>query len=220
MLRILIVDDHKVVRLGLRTLLDSEPGFEVVGEAATATDAVQLANHLQPDIVLLDVNLPDGNGIDVCRRIRNQQPDTQVLMLTSFADENLVMEAIDAQAAGYVLKQLDTMDLVSNIRAVAQGDAVLDPAITRQVLNRVRQANHESHASAFRDLSERELQVLALVAEGKTNAEIGEVLMLGEKTIRNHVSTILGKLNLTNRIEAATYAVRHRIERYVSGLAS
>jgi DNA-binding NarL/FixJ family response regulator len=216
MLRILLVDDHKVVRLGLRTLLDSESDLQVVGEAGNAAEAIQLAGQLQPEVVLLDVRLPDRSGIAACQKIRQQWPKVQVLMLTSFADENLVLEAISAGAAGYVLKQLDTTDLLKAIRAVGQGEAVLDPAVTHQVLQQLRQAQHEAEAGAFRNLSEREVEVLSLVAEGKTNAEIGETLMLSEKTIRNHVSAILEKLNLTNRIEAATYAVRHHIERYLN----
>lgn len=217
MLRLLLVDDHKVVRLGLKTLLESESDLEVVGEAGTVADSIRLAGQLQPNIILMDIRLPDQTGIAACRQIRQDWPDIQVLMLTSFADEDLVMEAIEAGAAGYVLKQLDTDELLRAVRAIGQGDAVLDPAVTRKLLAGVRQAKQDAQAAAFRDLSERELDVLALVAEGKTNAEIAEVLILSEKTIRNHVSVILSKLHLTNRIEAATYAVRHNIERYVSG---
>jgi DNA-binding NarL/FixJ family response regulator len=216
-LKLLLVDDHKVVRLGLRALLDSEPDFEVVAEAANAAEAIQKADRFQPNVVLMDIRLPDQSGIAGCRQIRQSRPEIQVLMLTSFADETLVIEAIEAGAAGYVLKQLDTGELVRAIRAVGQGDAVLDPAVTQKVLAQVRRAKQEAQIAAFRDLSEREVQVLALVAEGKTNAEISEVLILSEKTVRNYVSTILEKLHLTNRIEAATYAVRHNIERYVSG---
>ena len=216
-MRILLVDDHKVVRLGLRALLDSEPDIEVVGEASTAAQAVQFTEQLRPQLVLMDIRLPDQSGIEACQKIRQRWPDIQVLMLTSFADEDLVVEAINAGAAGYVLKQLDTADLLKAVRAVSQGDAILDPAVTQKIMARVRRAEQEAHAAAFHDLSERELQVLALVAEGKTNAEIGEVLILSEKTVRNHVSAILSKLNMTNRIEAATYAVRHHIERLLSG---
>ena len=214
MLRILLVDDHKVVRLGLRALLESELDLDVVGEAENAAKAVQLAGRLQPDVVLMDVRLPDQSGIMACQQIRRQWPKIQVLMLTSFADEELVLEAIAVGAAGYVLKQLDTTDLLKAIRAVGQGDAVLDPAVTQKVLQQVRRAQQEGHATAFQALSDREVEVLALVADGKTNVEIGESLMLSEKTVRNHVSAILEKLRLTNRIEAATYAVRHHIERY------
>jgi two-component system, NarL family, response regulator DevR len=198
-------------------LLGAEPDIEVVGEAATAAEAIRLAGHLQPTLVLMDIRLPDQNGIAACRQIRQQWPAVQVLMLTSFADEQLVLEAISAGAAGYVLKQLDTNDLITAVRAVGRGDAVLDPAVTQKVLARVRSAEHEAQAAAFGDLSERELQVLALVTEGKTNAQIGNILILSEKTVRNHVSTILSKIGLTNRIEAATYAVRHHIEHFLPG---
>jgi two-component system response regulator DevR len=214
-LRLLLVDDHQLVRVGLRALLEGEPGFEVLGEAATAAEAIQAAGRLQPDVVLMDIRLPDQSGIDACQQIRQRWPAIQVLMLTSFTDEDLVLEAINAGAAGYILKQVGTDDLVQAVRAVGQGDAVLDPAVTRKVLARVRRAEQEGHSAAFGDLSERELQVLALVAEGKTNAEIGDALALSEKTVRNHVSAILSKLNLTNRIEAATYAVRHHIEHQI-----
>jgi two-component system response regulator DevR len=210
--RVLLVDDHQVVRLGVRALLEAEPDLEVVSEAGTVAEALRQVERLLPDVVVLDIRLPDSSGVDACSRIRRSWPAIQVLMLTSYADEALVVEAIAAGAAGYVLKQVGTDDLARAIRAVAQGDAVLDPATTRQLLARVRRAEHEAHSTAFQELSERELDVLVLVAEGKTNAEIGERLFLGEKTVRNHVSTILEKLRLSNRIEAATYAVRHHIE--------
>jgi two-component system, NarL family, response regulator DevR len=215
-LRLLLVDDHHVVRLGLRALLEGEPGIVIVGEAGTADEAVRVAEGTQPDLVLMDVRLPDRSGITACQQIRQRWPTIQVLVLTSFADEDLVLEAISAGAAGYVLKQIGSDELVRAVRAVARGDAVLDPIVTRQVLARVRRAEHEAHGAAFRDLSERELGVLALVAEGKTNAEIAEALVLSEKTVRNYVSTILEKLGITNRIEAATYAVRHHIEQFRS----
>jgi DNA-binding NarL/FixJ family response regulator len=216
MLRLVLVDDHQVVRLGLRALLTGEPDITVVGEAGTAAEAIQVVSRVEPDIVLMDIRLPDQSGITACQQVRQRWPAVQVLMLTSFADEELVLEAISAGAAGYVLKQLGNDDLLRAVRAVGRGDAVLDPVVTRQLLARVRRAEHEAHGAAFHDLSERELEVLALVAEGKTNAEIAEVLILSEKTVRNHVSTILEKLQLTNRIEAATYAVRHHIERFLS----
>jgi DNA-binding NarL/FixJ family response regulator len=215
-IRLLLVDDHKVVRLGLRTLLDHEPDLEVIGEAVSAEDAIHQVGQLQPDLVLMDIRLPGQNGIAACRQIRQNWPQIQVLMLTSFADEELVLEAISAGAAGYVLKQLDTEELLKAVRLVAAGDAMLDPAVTQKVLSRVRRAEQETHSAAFGDLSAREIQILAQVAEGKTNADIAKALVLSEKTVRNHVSTILSKLSLTNRIEAATYAVRHHIEQHVS----
>jgi DNA-binding NarL/FixJ family response regulator len=214
-LRLVLVDDHQVVRLGLRALLEGEPDITVVGEAGTAAAAVEVVGRLQPDLVLMDIRLPDQTGIAACQQVRQRWPAVQVLMLTSFADEDLVLEAIGAGAAGYVLKQVGNDDLLRAVRAVGRGDAVLDPTVTRQLLERVRRAEHDAHGAAFHALSERELAVLALVAEGKTNAEVAEVLILSEKTVRNHVSTILEKLQLTNRIEAATYAVRHHIERFL-----
>ncbi|RME11791.1 MAG: DNA-binding response regulator [Ardenticatenia bacterium] len=211
-IRILLVDDHAVVRVGLRALLDAQPDMEVVGEAATAADAVRQCAMLRPDVVLMDIRLPDRTGIDACAEIRRMGAPCQVLMLTSYADDALVLDALKAGAAGYVLKHLDTDDLVRAIRAVAEGDAVLDPKVTAAVVAQVQKAEEEQRRAAFRDLSDRELEVLALVAQGKSNAEIAEILTLSPVTVRNHVSTILQKLGLSNRIEAATYAVRHGID--------
>jgi len=213
-LRLLLVDDHEVVRVGLRTLLDDEPDMDVVGEAGTVAEAIRLCAYLKPDVTLMDVRLPDGSGIDACRVIRRNS-DSQVLMLTSYADDELVMDAIASGAAGYVLKQIGMGELLQAIRAVGAGDAVLDPQITMRVLKRFRQMERLSSASAFHDLSEREMQVLALVAKGKSNAEIAKKLHLSPTTARNHVSTILSKLGLSNRIEAAIYAVRNHIEIFV-----
>jgi len=211
----MLVDDHQVVRLGLRTLFSEEADLEVVAEASNTAEALRLTEQTHPDVVLMDIRLPDSTGIDACRKIRSRYPHVQVLMLTSYADDELVSNAIEAGAAGYVLKQLSTDDLLHCVRAVAQGDAVLDPKITRQVLARMQRAEQSAGNAAFRDLSRRELQVLALVTEGKTNAEIAQELILSEKTARNHISAILRKLNVSNRIEAATYAVRHHIENYI-----
>jgi DNA-binding NarL/FixJ family response regulator len=211
-IRVMLVDDHEVVRLGLRSLLAGESDVRVVAEAGTVAEAIRVAEVERPDVALLDIRLPDGSGIDACRSIRIRSPSTQVIMLTSFAEPSLVLEAIEAGAVGYVLKQLDTSDLLKAVRAVASGDSVLDPAVTREVLALVKTAAADAQSRVFRDLTDREVEVLALVAEGRTNAEIGADLSLSEKTVRNHVSTILSKLGLTNRIEAATLAVRHGLE--------
>jgi DNA-binding NarL/FixJ family response regulator len=206
-----------VVRIGLRTVLDAERDIDIVGEAGTAADAIRMVGAVEPDIVLMDVRLPDDSGLVACRRIREQWPNVQVLMLTSYADPDMVIEAINACAAGYVLKQLDTRDLLKAIRDVGAGRSALDPAVTGDVLDRVRKAEANARSAAFAELSAREVEVLAQVAQGRTNAEIAESLFLSEKTARNHVSAILAKLGLANRIEAATFAVRNHVERYVRG---
>lgn len=216
-LRVLLVDDHEVVRLGLEALLRSQPGITVVAEASTAEEAIRAAERYRPDLVLMDIRLPGESGIAACRAITSRWPDTKVIMLTSFADDDLIFQAIQAGAAGYVLKQVGNDELLQAIEAVRAGEALLDPLVTRKVIERVRQREREADAAAFRDLTERELEVLALIAEGKTNAEIAEALTLSEKTVRNHVSVILEKLGVSNRIEAATYAVRHDIKRLLRG---
>ncbi len=212
-LRLLLVDDHQIVRVGLRAVLAAEPELEVVGEAASAAEALLQVERLRPHVVLMDVRLPDQSGIVATAEICRRWPQTQVLILTSFADEALVLEAIDAGAAGYVLKQIDPAELIRSIFAVHSGDSVLAPEVTRKVLGRVRRAAHESRQMAFRDLSDRELMVLKLIADGLTNDEIARELVLSEKTAANHVSNILAKLGVNNRISAATYAVRNHIER-------
>jgi len=216
-LRVLLVDDHEVVRLGLEALLHSQPGITVVAEASTAEEAIRAAERHRPDLVLMDIRLPGESGITACRTITSRWPETKVIMLTSFADDDLLFQAIQAGAAGYVLKQVGNDELLRAIEAVRAGEALLDPAVTRKVIERVRQREREADTAAFRDLTERELEVLALIAEGKTNAEIAEALTLSERTVRNHVSVILEKLGVSNRIEAATYAVRHDIKRLLRG---
>lgn len=212
-----MVDDHQVVRLGLQALLKLEPDFEVIGQAATADEAVSLVERLRPQVVLMDLRMPGRSGVEACQDIKQRWPETHVIMLTSYADDELVLEAINAGAEGYVLKKVEGGNLVEVIRAVARGEAVLDSAVTQKLLAHVRQAEQELTGLAFRTLSEREIEVLALLSEGKTNGEIAHWLNLSEKTVGNHVSAILDKLGVTNRIEAATYAVRHRIERYHPG---
>jgi len=214
-LRILIVDDHEVVRLGLRALLDRHPDFTVVDEAGTAREALQKALLHRPDVVVMDIRLPGRSGIDACRDIVSQLPETRVIMLTSYAEDELLFDAIEAGACGYVLKQIGSDDLVRAIEAVGRGEALLDPSVTRRVLERVREAARRDEAAAFADLTEQELRVLALIAEGKTNREIARALYLGEGTVRNYVSSILSKLGVTNRAEAAAFAVRHNLKEYL-----
>jgi len=216
MLRILLVDDHEVVRLGLATLLEDVPGVTVVGEAGSAREALQACERLDPDLVILDIRLPDQTGVEVCRQIAQRWPHIQVIMLTSFADDELVAEAILVGAAGYVLKQVGNEELLRAVEAVRRGEALLDPQVTQRVLQRMRRAERLLDASAFRDLSKRETEVLLLVSQGKSNREIAEALVLSEKTVRNHVSNLLDKLGLSNRVELATYAVKHRIATYLS----
>lgn len=210
-IRILLVDDHEVVRLGLMTLLNDQPNFQVVGEASTAGEAVKAVERLDPDVVLMDIRLPGEGGIEATRQVTKKFPRSRVIMLTSFADDELIMRAINAGAVGYVLKQVGNEELLRAIDATAQGKALLDPSITARLLSRVREAERKSEEDAFRDLSDREMDVLVLLARGRTNAEIGHLLNLSEKTVGNYVSTILDKLHLANRIELATYAVEHHL---------
>ena len=210
-IHILLVDDHAIVRLGLKTLIGDQPNMEVVGEAGTAAEAVRAAERLQPAVVLMDIRMPGEGGLEATRQITTRFPQIKVVMLTSFADDELVVRAIRAGAVGYVLKQVDNAELLRAIEAAARGEALLDPATTARLLARVRENERKADEDAFRELSDREMDVLALVARGKTNAEIGRLLNLSEKTVSNYVSTILEKLHLTNRIELATYAVEHHL---------
>jgi DNA-binding NarL/FixJ family response regulator len=208
----MIVDDHEVVRLGLRGLLERQAGWQVVAEAATADESVSRALEHRPDVVVMDIRLAGSSGIDACRRIIEGSPETRVIMLTSYAEDDLLFDAIAAGAAGYVLKQIGSDELVRAIETVGRGEALLDPSLTRRVLARVREAARKEAFAAFSDLTEQELRVLALIAEGKTNREIAESLYLGEGTVRNYVSNILGKLGVSNRAEAAAYAVEHNLK--------
>ena len=209
--RVLLVDDHEVVRLGLMTLINDQADMEVVGEAGTASEALLAVERLRPDVVLMDIRLPGEGGLEATERITHAFPESKVVILTSFADDGLVVRAIQAGAAGYVLKQVGNEELLRAIQAAARGQAVLDPMTTQRLLARVRETERRAEQDAFRELSAREMEVLAEVARGHTNAEIGRSLYLSEKTVRNYVSTILEKLHLTNRIELATYAVEHHI---------
>jgi two-component system, NarL family, response regulator DevR len=213
--RIMVVDDHEVVRLGLNNLLARQPGWEVVGEAGTVADAIRLAGELEPDVVVMDIRLSDGSGIDACREIVKNHPTIKVIMLTSFAEDDLLFNAISAGATGYVLKQVGNDDLLRAIETVAQGGALLDPGVTGQVLAKLRDS---TRSEAFANLTDQELKVLALITQGKTNKEIAANLYLGEGTVRNYVSNILDKLGLSNRAEATAYAVRHNLDDYLRTL--
>ena len=213
-LRILLVDDHAVVRLGLKTLLEDVEWIEVVAEAGDATTAIQAAAQYQPDAIVMDIRLPGESGIEACAKITQRWPHIKVIILTSHGEDDLLFRAIQAGASGYLLKQVGNESIIEALDAVRRGEAMLDPVMTQRVLNYVRQSERDHLASAFKDLSEREMEILALVAKGKSNGLIAKELILAEKTVRNHVSSILSKLNLSNRIEAATYAVRHHIDDY------
>jgi two-component system response regulator DevR len=208
-LRVLLVDDHEVVRDGIKALLTSTDDIVVAAEAGTVHDAVTIAERSQPDVVVMDVRLPDGSGIEATRDIRAQRPSTQVLMLTSFADDEALFASIMAGAAGYVLKQIKGADLVTAIRTVGQGQSLLDPAVTKGVLERLRKGKHLFRDEKLARLSPQEERILALVADGRTNRQIGEALGLAEKTVKNYVSSILSKLEVERRAEAAAYLARH-----------
>jgi DNA-binding NarL/FixJ family response regulator len=210
--RILIVDDHEVVRLGLKALLQRYPQFEVVGEAGTAKEAIEMATRIKPSVVLMDIRLPGTSGIEACEEITKTNPDVKVIILTSYAEDEMLFSAIRAGASGYVLKQIGGEDLIKAIESVERGEALLDPAVTQRVFQEVRRAVKEEEASAFANLSTQEKHVLMLVAEGRTNREIAKELYLGEGTVRNYVSSILCKLGVSNRAEAAAYAVEHNLK--------
>jgi DNA-binding NarL/FixJ family response regulator len=210
----MVVDDHEVVRLGLKGLLERQPGWYVVAEAAAAGEAVSRAVENKPDVIVMDIRLAGSSGIDACRQIVHQLPDTRVIMLTSYAEDGLLFDAIAAGAAGYVLKQIGSDDLVRAIETVSHGEALLDPSLTSRVLARVREATRKEALAAFADLTEQEIRVLSLIAEGNTNREIAEALYLGDGTVRNYVSNILSKLGVSNRAEAAAYAVQHNLKMY------
>ena len=210
--RLLVVDDHEVVRQGLVALLDRRPNFQVVAEAGTVEEALAQARLHQPDIVIMDVRLPDGSGVEACRDIRAELPDTRVVMLTSFPDDEAVLSAIVAGAAGYLLKQIRARDLVAGLEAVGRGESLLDPAVTERVLARVRQiASGEIH-DELAGLTPQERKILLLVAEGMTNKAIAAEIFLSDKTVKNYVSSILAKLNLERRAQAAAFVARHRLD--------
>ncbi len=214
--RIVLVDDHEVVRLGLKSLLERHPQFEVVGEAGSAREAMEQVAALKPEIVLMDIRLPGTSGIEACEEIVNKYPGTKVIMLTSYAEDEMLFSAIRAGASGYILKQIESEALIKALESVSRGEALLDPAVTQRVFQEVRRAVKEEEASAFAHLSQQEKHVLLLVSEGKTNREIAKSLFLGEGTVRNYVSSILSKLGVNNRAEAAAYAVEHNLREYIA----
>src|SRR5436190_31714 len=212
-LRLLIVDDHEVVRQGLVALLDRRPNFQVVAEAGTVEESLEQARRYKPDIVVMDVRLPDGSGVEACREIRAELPDTRVVMLTSFPDDEAVLSAIVAGAAGYLLKQIRARDLVAALEAVGRGESLLDPAVTERVLQRVRRIAAGDANDELSVLTPQERKILMLVAEGKTNKEIAGDVFLSDKTVKNYVSSILSKLNLERRAQAAAFVAKQRSER-------
>ena len=214
-MRIVLVDDHEVVRLGLKVLLEQSDHFEVVGEANNAKEAVEIAGQFRPDIVLMDIRLPGASGIEACEEITQLYPEVRVVMLTSYAEDEMLFSAIRAGASGYLLKQINSDDLIRSLESVRRGDALLDPLVTQRVFQEVRRAVKEEEASVFAILSQQEKHVLILVSEGKTNREIAKSLFLGEGTVRNYVSSILSKLGASNRAEAAAYAVEHNLKEYL-----
>jgi len=199
---VFLLDDHELVRRGLREFLGEEGDLEIVGEAGTAADAVPAIAAAQPDVAIIDVRLPDGNGIEVCREVRSEVPDTKCLILTSYADEEALFDAVVAGASGYVLKETKTSDLVSDIRKLAAGHSLIDPALKKEVLARA--------AGADPGLSPQEERILELIGEGLTNRQIGERLHLAEQTVKNYVSRLMSKLGLERRVQAALYATRRR----------
>ena len=207
-LTLLVVDDHEVVRQGLTSMLDRRPGFQVVAEAGTAAESIEMARRFQPDLVVMDVRLPDGSGIEACRDIRAEFPDTRVVMLTSYPDEEAVISAIVAGASGYLLKQVRARDLVAALEAVGRGESLLDPAVTGKVLERMRRIAASDQPDELSALTQQERKILALVAEGKTNKEIAAEVYLSDKTVKNYVSSILSKLNLERRAQAAAYVAK------------
>jgi two-component system, NarL family, response regulator DevR len=212
--RVFLLDDHEIVRRGLRELLEAEGDITVVGEAGTAEEALARIPATAPQVAVLDVRLPDGDGVEVCREVRSRHPEIQCLMLTSYADDEALFSAIMAGASGYILKQVKGSDLIDGVRRVAAGESLLDPSVTRRVLERLRTKPEDDELSG---LTEQERRILDLIAEGLTNRQIGERMFLAEKTIKNYVSNLLSKLGMSRRSEAAAYAARLEERRHREG---
>jgi DNA-binding NarL/FixJ family response regulator len=209
-IRILLVDDHEVLRLGLRTLFAESDGFAVVGEAGTMAEAIAKAAKLKPDVVLMDVRLPDGSGVQACREIRAARPETRIVFLTSYADEDSVLATILAGAYGFLLKEVSSEELLRAMRTVAAGRSILDPAVTQRVLDRVKALPGATASNKRDELSAQEERVLALVAQGKTNKEIAALLQLSDKTVGHYLESVFQKLQVSRRSQAAVYYTKHR----------
>jgi len=205
-IRVFLLDDHEIVRRGVRELLEVEDDFEVVGEAGTAQDAIGRISATVPDVAVIDMRLPDGNGVEVCREVRSRHPEIQCVVLTSFSDDEALFDSIMAGAAGYLLKEIKGNDLVDGLRRVAAGQSLLDPNVTTRVLERIR--NGSPHDERLARLTEQQRKILVLIAEGLTNRQIGERMFLAEKTVKNYVSNLLAKLGMERRTEAAVFATR------------
>jgi two-component system, NarL family, response regulator DevR len=211
-LKVMLVDDHEIVRQGLKALLEAEDDIEVVSEASNGREAVDMARSYRPSVIVMDVRMPDMNGVEACREIRDGDPDIQVIMLTSFSDDEALFNSIMAGAAGFVLKQIRGRDLVDAIRSVAAGNSLLDPGVTKRVLERLRKAKFDEKDPKLARLSAQEERILEMVGEGLTNKQIAEKIHLSDKTVKNYVSTILQKLEVARRAEAAAYLARARAE--------
>jgi two-component system, NarL family, response regulator DevR len=213
--KILIADDHSVVRAGLRALIEHHDGFRVIAEASTGEEAIQKAQDYRPDIAVLDIRMPGISGIEACRQITTTVDSCRVIMLTTYAEDELLFAAIRAGASGYVLKRISDNELIHAIERVSQSESILDPALTATVFAEMRKADQSQRAAAFHDLTPQELAVLSLVAHGLTNRQIAVKMYLGEGTVRNYVSSVLAKIGVSNRAEAAAYAVKHNIDELV-----
>jgi len=217
-IRVFLLDDHEVVRRGVREILEVQEDFEVVGEAGTAEEALARIPAVAPDVAIIDMRLPDGNGVEVCRDVRSRNPEVQCVVLTSFADDEALFDSIMAGAAGYLLKQIKGPDLADAIRRVASGQSLLDPNVTERVLERLRNGPKQDERLAR--LTEQERKILDLIAEGLTNRQIGERMFLAEKTIKNYVTNLLAKLGMERRTEAAVFAARIAAEEKKDGTGS
>jgi len=207
--KIMLVDDHEVVRVGLAALLERKAEFEIVAQASSGQEAVKKAAQHEPDVILLDIRMPSGSGIDACREICDKHPDTKVVMLSSYTDDEVIVKSIMAGACGYILKEINSQELIKAVEAVNRGESLLDPKITQKVLEHMRKSNNEDEKED--KLTEREEAILEFLAEGLTNREIAKKVHLAEKTVRNYVSKILKKLDLNNRVEAATYITKKKM---------